>query len=212
MTEPQPIQLTAHAGAPGDQAEETARADLYGLLASLFYRAPDAALLHHIAANRAAPEDAGSALGQAWNGLCDAAAVTSAEEAADEYLSLFIGVGKPDVFLYGSYYQAGFLNERPLVALREDLARYGLERHHDVSETEDHIATLCEVMRFLIAGDDLSVSNLGEQQRFFARHVQPWAESLCSAIASHPGARFYGSVAELLRAFVEVESVAMEMH
>ncbi len=125
------------------------------------------------------PEDARTVLGQAWNALRDAASTTTAEEAADEYARLFIGVGKQEVFLYGSGYLAGFLNERPLVALRDDLARYGLARHEGISETEDHVATLCEVMRFLVAGDDVAVCNPGEQQRFFARHMQPdgWSGS-----------------------------------
>lgn len=211
MSETRPIRLTAPA-APADQAEDTARADLYGLLATLFYRAPDAALLHHIAANSAHADDAASPLGQAWNALGEAAAGTTEAEAADEYQQLFVGIGKPDVFLYGSYYQTGFLHERPLVAVRDDLARYGLERHEGVSEPEDHIATLCEVMRFLIAGDDVAVSNLGEQQRFFARHLQPWVESLCDTVVAHPGARFYARAAQLLKSFAAVEAVAMEMH
>ncbi|PZX29349.1 chaperone; signal peptide and TAT signal protection of TorA precursor [Cupriavidus phytorum] len=211
MTDFQPIQLTAAPPADPTDSEDTARADLYGLLATLFYRAPDAALLHHIAANRAVGEDAQTVLGKAWNALCDAACETTAAEAEEEYRQLFVGVGRQDVFLYGSFYMTGFLNERPLVALREDLARYGLERHEGVSETEDHIATLCEVMRFLVAGDDLSVSNLGEQQRFYAKHLQPWIEPLCEAVAAHPQARFYRSVAGLLGTFAGVEAVALEM-
>lgn len=210
MTDFQPIQLTA--ATPADDAEDIARADLYGLLATLFYRAPDAALLHHIAANRAPDEDSGTVLGRAWNALCDAASTTTETEAADEYRELFLGVGRQEVFLYGSYYLTGFLNERPLVVLRDDLARYGLVRHDDVSETEDHVATLCEVMRFLVAGDDIAVSNLGEQQRFYARHVQPWIGKLCDALSGHPKARFYRSVAGLMQAFADVEAVALEMH
>lgn len=210
MTDFQPIQLTAPAAL--DHAEDLARADLYGLLATLFYRAPDSAMLHHIAANRASAEDAATALGEAWNALCDAASHTSAAEADDEYQRLFVGVGKPEIFLYGSYYQTGFLNERPLVTLRDDLARYGLERHDDVSETEDHVATLCEVMRFLIAGDDVGISNLGEQQRFFSRHLQGWNESLCDAIAAHPQVAFYRPAGHLLRTFLSVEAVALEMN
>ncbi|KAF7963811.1 hypothetical protein AWV80_05645 [Cupriavidus sp. UYMU48A] len=210
MTDFQPIQLTA--AVPADDAEDVARADLYGLLATLFYRAPDAALLHHIAANRAQDEDADTVLGRAWNALCDAASTTTEAEAQEEYRELFLGVGRQEIFLYGSYYLTGFLNERPLVALRDDLARYGLARHVDVSETEDHVATLCEVMRFLVAGDDLAVSNLGEQQRFYAQHLQPWVGKLCDALAGHPQARFYRSVAGLLQAFAEVEAVALEMH
>ena len=211
MTDFQPIQLIPPVIEATANAEDTARADLYGLLATLLYRAPDAALLHHIAANRAIGEDAATTLGEAWNDLCDAASIATAAETADEYQELFIGVGKPEVLLYGSYYQTGFLNERPVVALRDDLARYGLVRQDNVSETEDHIATLCEVMRFLVAGEDAGVSNLAEQQHFFARHVQSWVETLCDAMAAHPQARFYVQVAALLKAFMAVEAIALDM-
>ncbi|CAG9180118.1 TorD/DmsD family molecular chaperone [Cupriavidus pinatubonensis] len=210
MTDFQPIQLTA--AAPAGDAEDIARADLYGLLATLFYRAPDSALLHHIAANRANGDDADTVLGRAWNMLCDAASTTSEAEAQEEYQELFQGVGRQEVFLYGSFYLTGFLNERPLVALRDDLARYGLVRHDNVSETEDHVATMCEVMRFLVAGDDVGVSNLGEQQRFYAQHMQPWIGKLCNALSGHPKARFYRSVAGLMQAFADVEAVQLEMH
>ncbi|CAG9167241.1 TorD/DmsD family molecular chaperone [Cupriavidus pampae] len=209
MTDFQPIQLSA---AVPDDDEDIARADLYGLLATLFYRAPDAALLRHIAAGRAHGEDAETVLGRAWNALCDAASVATEAETGEEYRELFVGVGRPEVILYGSFYLTGFMNERPLIALRDNLARYGLVRHEDVSETEDHIATLCEVMRFLVAGEDPGVSNLGEQQRFFAQHLQPWVGKLCDALNGHPQARFYRGVADLMRAFAEIEAVALEMH
>lgn len=209
MESTQPIHFAPAHAAP--DADELARADLYGLLASLFYRAPDATLLHRIAASRATGEAAGTVLGRAWNALCDAAAETSEAEAADEYQRLFIGVGRQEIFLYGSYYLAGFLNERPLVALRDDLARYGLARQEAVAETEDHIAALCEVMRFLVAGDDAGVSNLAQQQAFFSHHLQPWVERLCEALAGHPQARFYRCAGGLLAAFAQVEGVALSM-
>ena len=53
--------------------EDVARADLYGLLAQLFYKAPDDDLLHRIAASAAygsgadAPDNA--ALTQAWESI-----------------------------------------------------------------------------------------------------------------------------------------------
>lgn len=212
MTDFQPIQLIPPVIEATANAEDTARADLYGLLATLLYRAPDAALLHHIAANRAIGEDAATRLGEAWNGLCNAASIATAAGTADEYQQLFIGVGKPEVLLYGSYYQTGFLNERPVVALRDDLARYGLVRQDNVSETEDHIATLCEVMRFLVAGEDAGIASLAEQQYFFSRHLQSWVETLCDAMAAHPQARFYVQVAVLLKAFMAVEAIALDMH
>jgi TorA maturation chaperone TorD len=118
---------------------------------------------------------------------------------------LFGGVGKPEVYLFGSHYLSGFLNEKPLVKLRDDLAALGLARSDDMPETEDHAAYLFEVMRFLIAGDDVSVSNLSHQQSFFAQHLQPWLSQMCQAIAAHPRADFYARVAAFTEAFISVE-------
>ncbi len=195
--------------------EDVARADLYGLLATLFYQAPDDDLLHRIAASAAygtgseAPDSA--ALTQAWDELVRVASSSTAQEWADEYQELFIGIGKPEVFLYGSYYQSGFLNEKPLVRLRDSLKELGLEAAENITESEDHIASLCEVMRYLIAGDDLAIANLTQQKKFFDDHMRPWVQDLCDAIDSHPNVRHYRSVAMLAKAFFEVEACAMDM-
>jgi TorA maturation chaperone TorD len=130
---------------------------------------------------------------------------------AREYDTLFGGVGKPEVYLFGSHYLSGFLNERPLVKLRTDLAGLGLERQGDMTDTEDHIAYLCEVMRYLIAGDDAAVANLTRQSEFFAAHLQPWLGSLCDTIGSHPKAKFYAAVAAFTAAFALVEAQGFDM-
>jgi TorA maturation chaperone TorD len=78
----------------------------------------------------------------------------SSEDWQTEYETYFVGVGKQEIFLYGSYYLTGFLNEKPLAYLREELKVLGLEGSDDISETEDHIACLCEIMRYLIAGEN----------------------------------------------------------
>ncbi|CAJ0710152.1 MULTISPECIES: molecular chaperone [Ralstonia] len=222
MTDAQPLQFQP-AATPADSAEDLARADLYGLLATLFFHAADADLLQRIAA---APLDpigdgdiaaadaqaaASSALTQAWRKLVARAGQTTAEQADDEYTELFIGVGKPEVFLYGSYYQAGFMNEKPLVVLRDDLRRHGLERAEGITETEDHLATLCEVMRYLIAGDDVAVARIGEQRAFFQRHLAPWVDTACDAVLQHPRAALYADVAGLAKAFFDVERLALEL-
>ena len=137
---------------------------------------------------------------------------SSVEEAADEYGALFIGIGKPDILLYASHHLAGALNERPLINLRADLAELGLARDATLGETEDHIAFLFEVMRFLIAGDDVAVCNLERQRRFFRSHVQPWVGSaLPEAVLQHPRGRLYGALATFTAAFVEVEAQGFDM-
>ncbi|RYY90605.1 MAG: molecular chaperone, partial [Comamonadaceae bacterium] len=140
--------------------EETARAEIYGLLAQLFYAAPSPDLLQAL---RVAVTDApvqGGFLEEPWRELVGAARGASDQAIADEYDALFGGVGKPEVYLFGSHYLSGYLNEKPVARLREALASLGLERDEAMPETEDHIAYLCEVMRYLIAGDDVAVANL----------------------------------------------------
>jgi TorA maturation chaperone TorD len=103
------------------------------------------------------------------------------------------------------------LNEKSLVRLRDDLAELGLARSETMSETEDHVAYVCEVMRFLIAGDDVAVSNLTRQQAFFAQHVQSWLPTLCQTLQSHPRAVFYARLAAFTEAFISVESQGFDL-
>lgn len=191
--------------------EETARAEVYGLLAVLYYAPPEPSLLDSLRVAVTEAPAAGGFLEEPWRALVGIAREMSDEAIAREYDALFGGVGKPEVYLFGSHYISGFLNEKPLARLRTDLAALGLTRGDDMPETEDHIAYLCEVMRYLIAGDDVEVANLTRQSEFFATHVQPWSNSLCDAIAAHPKARFYAQLAGFTRAFLSVEAQGFDM-
>jgi TorA maturation chaperone TorD len=191
--------------------EETARAEVYGLLAALYYAPPTADLLAQLRVAATEAPAPGGFLEEPWRELVAAARAFDDAAIQGEYNALFGGVGKPEVYLFGSHYLSGFLNEKPLAALRGDLARLGLARMDTMSETEDHIAYLCEVMRYLIAGDDVAVANLTAQRQFFGGHVQPWVMQLCDAVAAHPKARFYAALAGFTRAFVSIESQGFDM-
>ena len=91
------------------------------------------------------------------------------------------------------------------------LQQLGLARDEAMPETEDHVAYLLEVMRYLIAGDDVAVCNLTSQREFFSTHLQPWVLQLCDALAAQPQARFYAGVAHFTRAFVSVETQGFDM-
>ena len=80
-----------------------------------------------------------------------------------------------------------------------------------MSETEDHIASLCEVMRYLIAGDDVATSNLKAQRRFFDEHLRAWVGAMCDAIEAHPEADFYAALAHFARDFFAVEGQAFDL-
>ena len=194
-----------------DDSDELARAELYGLLARLWIGPPDAELLTQFGVAVTEAPQTGSFLEPPWQALVSAMRATTPTAAAAEYDALFGGVGKPEVFVYGSYYQAGFLNEKPLALLREDLSALGLERDEARGETEDHVACVFEVMRYLIAGDDAAISNLERQRRFFRAHVQPWVDKLADAVEVQPQALLWREVAALTRTFVQVETQAFDM-
>ena len=191
--------------------EETARAEVYGLLAALFYAAPSPELLAQIRVAVTEAPASGAFLEESWRQLVGSARELTDQAVADEYDALFGGMGKPEIYLFGSWYLSGFLNEKPLAALRTDLAALGLAREETMSETEDHFACVCEVMRYLIAGDDVEVANLTQQHKFFSTHLQPWAPTLCEAITAHPKARFYAALAGFTAAFISVEMQGFDL-
>ncbi len=194
-----------------DDSEELARAEIYGLLASLLLLAPTPDLYSQLRVAVTQAPARGGFLEARWSDLVATARRLPLEAVVDEHAALFLGVGKPEVCLYGSWYLTGFLNQQPLVELRSALAALGLARTDAVLETEDHIASLCEVMRYLIAGDDAGVSNLARQQRFFDAHLRGWVEPLCDALAAHPRADFYRAVAGFARDFFSVEAQGFDL-
>ena len=154
---------------------------------------------------------AGAFLEEPWRNFVGVTRSMTDQAIHDEYDTLFGGVGKPEVYLYGSHYLSGFLNEKPLARLRTELQSLGLERSELMSDTEDHFAYLCEVMRYLIAGDDVAVANLTRQREFFSTHIQPWVGLMCDDIQNNTKAHFYASLAELIRAFMGVEAQGFDM-
>ena len=181
------------------------RAEHYDLLAVLLGRAPEQSLLDGLAA--LGPGE--GVLGRAVAELSRAASQARAEAVEREFFELFIGVGRGELLPYASYYLTGFLNERPLARVRADLAELGLARVAGMSEPEDHLAFLLEVMAGLAAGR--FGTGAGAQAAFFARHVAPWAGRFFADLEGAEAARFYRAVGGLGRAFLEVETEAFAM-
>ena len=190
--------------------EDLARADMYALIAHLLY-APDEQLLRAIAtAEEIIAETA--PLAEAWHALAAAADACDAEAVIEEYEKLFIGVGRPEVMLYGSYYLAGFMMEKPLALLRDDLAQMGLARNETVREPEDHLAALCDVMRYLIIGDESrDAASLEQQKQFFTRNFQTWCQRFCDAVLESESANFYKHVARFIKVFFNIEAESFEI-
>ena len=192
--------------------EDLARADLYGLIARFFHLPPNQELLDQITATADQHDATDEApLAKAWMDVVEVAKNNSAKAWRDEFDLNFISVGKPNVVLNASFYLAGHLNEKPLVYLRKALEEFGLEAAEGVTETEDHISALCEVMRYLIAGDDVEISNLTTQRVFFNAHIRPWYDELCNAIEGIPEMHLYRPVAALTREFLAIEGQSFDM-
>ncbi|MEY4524018.1 MAG: hypothetical protein RIR27_1094, partial [Pseudomonadota bacterium] len=110
--------------------EDLARADLYGLIARLFHEAPDQELLDQIVSSIPEGQEAQSEdapLARVWQNLVEVAKANPAKAWQDEFDQNFISVGRPIIILNGSFYMAGYLNERPLVEIRRALDAFGLE-------------------------------------------------------------------------------------
>ena len=192
--------------------EETARAELYGLISELFYAPPRAELLAQLRVAATVAPTEGGFLEEPWRELVGITREMADEAIAREHAALFGGVGKPEVYAFASHYLSGFLNEKPLAQLRSELAELGLTRDPaTMPETEDHVSYVFEVMRYLVAGDDVAVSNLTRQSGFFARHVQTWLPAFCDAVQANPKAKFYAVLAGLTRAFVSVEAQGFDL-
>src|SRR5512134_2227621 len=157
-----------HDSGSGLSEEDQARADLYAVLARLFYAAPDRELLDTLAGHENLFGGEDVPLGRAWNGLVRAARAADPDAVRLEYDSVFVGVGKAEVTPYCSRYLTTAGRERIVVALRDELRELGLGRTGETHEPEDHLAVLCEVMRHLVAAGSES-SALDCQKRFFLR-------------------------------------------
>jgi TorA maturation chaperone TorD len=181
---------------------DAARAQEYALLATLLARAPDQALLDRLAALRG---DA-TPLGVAHAALAEAASRAGADRASREFFDLFIGIGRGELLPYASYYLTGFLNERPLARLREDLTRLSIERAADQIEPEDHAAILCEVMAGVISRRFPAEGNADRD--LFQKHLAPWIGRFFADLERADAANFYRSIGTLGRVFIDIEGQA----
>jgi TorA maturation chaperone TorD len=202
MTEAQPLKFVLSL-----PPEEIARANFYGLLARLFYAPPDRNLLDTLAGATGIDAEEGG-IAAAWQELVQNAGKADLEAVRDEYDTVFVGTGKAPVTLYAGAYSIRYASEAPLALLRGDLAALGVARREAVSEPEDHIATLCDTMRHLIAVQNRA---LADQSRFFKRWIAPSFVQLCSAIEKAPQTSFYKPVARFANAFLTIEQNAFDM-
>lgn len=187
--------------------EDRLRADLYNYLGLMLAAPPSEMLLEQTAALSGDE----TPLGQAITQLARVAKRTKPAGAEREFNALFIGLGRGELLPYASYYLTGFLNEKPLAALRNDMSARGLSRAPNVFEPEDNIASLMEMMGAMIVGRFNSPTSLAEQKTFFNKHIGPWAAHFFADLEGAKNSVLYASVAAVGRAFMEIETEGFRM-
>jgi TorA maturation chaperone TorD len=187
--------------------EDRLRAQWYALLARLLSAPPDAATLELARARTGDDTD----LGQGVTALAAAAKKATVAGLVEEHFNLFTGVGQGELLPFGSYYLTGFLNEKPLAALRVDMDELGIGRAEDVKEPEDHIASLCEMMAGMITGTFGEPVGLDRQRAFFDKHIGCWAPRFFEDLQAAESAAFYMPIGLIGSVFMTVESQAFEM-
>jgi TorA maturation chaperone TorD len=195
------------ATAPQIAEEDRLRADLYNFLGLILSGPPDEMLLAQTASLSG---DAGP-LGQAIGTLAKMARVSKPRSVVSEYNKLFIGLGRGELLPYASFYLTGFLNEKPLAVLRQDMRAQGLARAETVFEPEDNIASLMEMMGALIVGRFGPPAPLARQRDFFNKHIAPWAGHFFADLEGAKNSVFYAPVGTIGRCFVEIEAEAFRM-
>ena len=187
--------------------EDRLRADLYNFLGLLLAGPPDELLIAQVAGLTGDDSD----LGQAITSLAECAKTSEPRDVEREFNKLFIGLGRGELLPYASYYLTGFLNEKPLATLRQDLRARGVTRAPNVFEPEDNIASLMEVMAALIVGRFGAPAPLEDQKTFFNRHIGPWAGHFFADLEGAKTAMLYAAVGTVGRAFIEIEREAFRL-
>ena len=188
-------------------SEDQLRADMYSFLASLLRAEPSADLVKHLASL----ESDDSPIGKSIKTLSKLASSLDLSTIRDEYVKIFIGVGRGEILPFASYYLTGFLKDKPLAKLRNDMKEIGIELADNVKEPEDHIASLFDMMSGLILGKFNKKFSVGEQKDFFNKHLNSWVDLLMRDIESSKIAVFYSPVGTIGREFIEIERSSFSM-
>ena len=187
--------------------EDQLRADMYSFLANLLRAEPSSELVNQL--TKLESDD--SPIGKSIKTLSKLASSLDLPTIRDEYVRIFIGVGRGEILPFASYYLTGFLKDKPLAKLRNDMKEIGIELAENVKEPEDHIASLFDMMSGLILGKFSKKFSIGEQRDFFNKHLAPWVDLLMRDIESSRIAVFYSPIGTIGREFMEIERSSFSM-
>ena len=206
--------ITQHANMPATEAtnrgivdpEDQHRSSIYALLSSLLCSPPTKDVLEKVNSLSGGENK----IGEAIKTLTILTKKLDIKTIEREYHNLFIGVGRGELLPYGSFYMTGFLNEKPLANLRDDMKKIGISRSLGTSDPEDHIASLCEMMSGIITNQFYTTLSIRQQSDFFATHLGPWAKHFFDDLIAAEYSVFYAPVGALGKAFIEIETEAFK--
>ncbi len=188
--------------------EDQLRADMYSFIANMIRTEPSQELLDSVK-NLSGDN---SSIGSSIKLISKLASSMHISEIQDEYVSLFVGVGRGELLPFASYYLTGFLNDKPLSKLRDDMNKLGVVRLKEVKEPEDHVSSLFDIMSGLITGQFGKAYTISEQSDFFEKHLNSWIHLLMSDIESAKTAVFYAPIGSLGKEFINIERESFRMN
>ena len=193
---------------PDVREEDQLRADMYSFIANMIRTEPSQELIDSV---KSLSGDS-SSIGSSIKLISKLASTLHISEIQDEYVNLFLGVGRGELLPFASYYLTGFLNDKPLSKLRDDMNKLGVVRLKEVKEPEDHVSSLFDIMAGLITGQFGKVYSISEQSDFFEKHLNSWVHLLMSDIESAKTAVFYAPIGSLGKEFINIEREAFRMN
>ena len=193
---------------PDVREEDQLRADMYSFIANMIRTEPSQELIDSV---KSLSGDS-SSIGSSIKLISKLASTLHISEIQQEYVNLFLGVGRGELLPFASYYLTGFLNDKPLSKLRDDMNKLGVVRLKEVKEPEDHVSSLFDIMAGLITGQFGKVYSISEQSDFFEKHLNSWVHLLMSDIESAKTAVFYAPIGSLGKEFINIEREAFRMN
>ena len=188
--------------------EDQLRADMYSFLANLLRAEPDENLVNQLTML----DSDDSPIGKSIKTLSKLATSLDLPTIRDEYVRIFVGVGRGEILPFASYYLTGFLKDKPLAKLRQDMQKIGIKLEENVKEPEDHIASIFDMMSGLILGKFEKKYSITEQKDFFNKHLAPWVDLLMRDIESSKIAVFYSPIGTIGKEFMEIERASFSMN
>lgn len=187
--------------------EDVLRAQIYRLLSGFLSAPPNSDDLRLVSSLVGDESDFGHAI----DNFAKMAGKSNVSAADIEYHDLFIGVTRGELLPYGSYYQTGFLNEKPLAKLRRDMEQLGVERVTELKEPEDHISSVLEIMAGLIEGAYGKPLSLAGQKRFFNEHIETWGPHFFKDLEEAKYSVLFAPLGTIGRLFMKIEQDGFEM-